>query len=336
MAECKRERTIGVVRALGNQVGGLIVVIAAIIFPVFLSEFHVYILCLIGINAIGALGLNILVGYTDQISLGHASFVGIGAYTTAILSSNGFPVWLTLPSAVTITSLVGFAVGLPCLRLKGLYLAVATLAFAWAIPELILKSPSLTGGFSGISTKEVSVIGISFKEHLHLFYYFVLILVLLVVWIVSNVRNSKFGRAFIALRDSEEGAKAMGINLNIYKTLAFVLSSALAGIAGNLYAYLIGTVTPYDFDLWYSIYFLVAIVIGGMGSIPGSLLGGAFITLVPIWLSGLRNLPNIVFGLALILVVLLLPGGLIGFIKYVLGRCGRIMELRSEDEPVRS
>jgi len=289
-----------------------------IVLPNVVSDFWTYALCLAGIYSIGTLGLNILTGYTGQVSLGHASFVGIGAYTTAILSHKfGFSFWLTMPSAILVTSLVGFMLGLPCLRLKGLYLAVATLAFAWAIPEIILKWSSLTGGYSGISIEALRILGIPLESHIW-FYYITLFILCLVIWATYNIVNSKFGRAFIALRDSEEGAKAMGINLSIYKTLAFVLSSAFAGIAGNLYAYLVGTVTPYDFGFWFSIYFLVAIIIGGMGSIPGSILGGAFITFLPLLSSALRNLPNIIYGAMLILVVLLLPGGLMSFVKLMI------------------
>ncbi len=289
-----------------------------IVLPNLISDFWTYALCLAGIYTIGTLGLNILTGYTGQVSLGHASFLGIGAYTTAILSHKfGFSFWLTMPSALLVTSLVGFMLGLPCLRLKGLYLAVATLAFAWAIPEIILKWSSLTGGYSGISIETLTIFGVSFESHIW-FYYITLLILCMVIWVTCNLVNSKFGRALIALRDSEEGAKAMGINLSIYKTLAFVLSSAFAGIAGNLYAYLVGTVTPYDFGFWMSIYFLVAIIIGGMGSVPGSILGGAFITFVPLFSSALRNLPNIIYGAMLILVVLLLPGGLMSFVNLII------------------
>jgi len=289
-----------------------------IVLPNLISDFWTYTLCLAGIYSIGTLGLNILTGYTGQVSLGHASFLGIGAYTTSILSHKlGLSFWLTMPSAIVVTSSVGFMLGLPCLRLKGLYLAVATLAFAWAIPEIILKWSSLTGGYSGISIEPLKIFGISLESHIW-FYYITLFILSVVVWATFNILNSKFGRAFIALRDSEEGAKAMGINLSIYKTLAFVLSSAFTGIAGNLYTYLVGTVTPYDFGFWMSIYFLVAIIIGGMGSIPGSILGGAFITFVPLFSSALRNLPNIIYGAMLILVILLLPGGLMSFMNLIM------------------
>jgi len=292
----------------------------AILLPNVLPDFWLYVLCLVGINSIGTLGINILTGYTAQVSLGHASFVGIGAYTTAILSHQlGFPFWLTFPSAVMITSLMGLMLGLPCLRLKGLYLAVATLAFAWAVPEVILKGSSLTGGYSGISVEPLKVFGVSLKSYV-LFYYLMLFILSLSLWTVTNIINSKFGRAFIALRDSEEGAKAMGVDISFYKTLAFVLCAALAGICGNLYAYLVGTVTPYDFGFGMSIYFLVAIIIGGTGSIIGSILGGAFITFVPLFSSGFRNLPNIIFGAFLIVVILLMRGGLAGFLNSILKR----------------
>ena len=331
MSEYKKENNKN--KVLLRKVIKLLIWSGTFVVPIFLPEMFIYTLCLIGINSIAALGLNILVGYTDQVSLGHASFVGIGAYTATIFSNMGFPILLSLPIAVIICSFAGLVIGLPCLRLKGLYLAVATLAFAWAIPELILKSPSLTGGYAGISIKESFIFGFSIKKYPYFFYCFILVLVILVLWVVANIRYSKFGRAFIALRDSEEGSKAMGINISIYKTLAFVLSSALAGIAGSLYAYLIGTVTPYDFGFWISIYFLVAIVIGGLGSIFGSLLGGAFITLVPLWLSGLRNMPNIVFGIALVLVVMLFPEGLAGLMKNMLNKLEKIaLHLRQYNE----
>ncbi len=305
-----------------------ILIVFAVLLPNAVPDFWLYVLCLVGINSIGALGINILTGYTAQVSLGHASFVGIGAYTTAILSHKfGFPFWLTFPSAVMITSFMGLMLGLPCLRLKGLYLAVATLAFAWAVPEMILKGSSLTGGYSGISVEPLTIFGVSMKSYL-LFYYLMLFILLVSMWTVTNIINSKFGRAFIALRDSEEGAKAMGVDISIYKTLAFVLCAALAGICGNLYAYLVGTVTPYDFGFGMSIYFLVAIIIGGTGSILGSILGGAFITFVPLFSSGYRNLPNIIFGALLIAVILVMPGGLAGFLNSTLKR------LQITDRPV--
>jgi branched-chain amino acid transport system permease protein len=300
-----------------------IFIIFAILLPNVFSDFWLYVLCLVGINSIGTLGINILTGYTAQVSLGHASFVGIGAYTTAILSHQfGFPFWLTFPSAVMVTSFMGLMLGLPCLRLKGLYLAVATLAFAWAVPEVILKGSFLTGGYSGISLEPLKILGLSLKSH-RLFYYLMLFILLLSMWTVTNIMHSRFGRAFIALRDSEEGARAMGVDISVYKTLAFVLCAALAGICGNLYAYLVGTVTPYDFGFGMSIYFLVAIIIGGTGSILGSILGGAFITFIPLFSSGFRDLPNIIFGAFLIVVILLMPGGLAGFLNSISKRLQR-------------
>lgn len=291
---------------------------------------------LAAIYAIVALGLNILMGYAGQISLGHGAFLAIGAYTSAILNVRlGIPFWFTLPIAGLVTAFIGFLLGIPALRLKGHYLAIATMGFGVAVVQIAMRWDSLTGGYSGIKPEKPILFGYKFSSYLSYYYIILAVLVLLII-LTHNIMKTKLGRSWMAMRDSESAAVAYGINLSYSKTVAFAISAFYTGLAGGLYGHLIGFMTPYDsaFSIMQSLYFLAMIVIGGMGSIPGSILGAVLITLLPEYTSRLplNNLSQVLTGVILILVVMFFPNGLIslfGKIRGLFGN-GRKREGRAE------
>jgi len=279
------------------------------IFPLIFPSYYTYVFSLIGIYCFQTLSLNILAGITGQLSLGHAAIMAIGAYTTAILSNKfGIPLLLLIPISGLFTAIIGFFIGLPCSRMGGIYLAIATMAFGFAVPEICLKWDSVTGGYSGLRIKQPHFFG--FVEDYIALYYLIFLFLILFLWISHNLIASKTGRAFISIRDNEVVAESMGVNLPFYKVLGFVISTFIAGVGGCLYSFLVGFVSPYDFNFWLSIYFLIGIVVGGMGSISGSIIGAIFITLVPQLTSGYKHLPQMILGALLIVSLIFLPKGL--------------------------
>ena len=309
--------------------------------PFYTPNYYIYLLNLIMVNVILAVGLNILVGYTGQISLGHAGFFAIGAYGTAFLMTYlHIPFILALPLAAFISAFFGFIIGLPALRLEGPYLAIATLGFGLAIMHVIGRW-DIFGGRMGIHAPPLDlglpVIGISWPVSSDKGIYY-LILVTAVIMVVSarNIMKTRVGRAFVAIRDSDIAAEAMGVNLTIYKTLAFAISAFYAGVAGGLFGFVCGFFDPFTFNLVLSIIFLVMVVVGGLGSIPGSIMGAALITylqydllknvsempylghlLVYIsrrWLTvvGLENFSSIALGLIMISIIIFEPLGMYG------------------------
>jgi branched-chain amino acid transport system permease protein len=250
---------------------------------------------LVGVMAIGALGLNILTGYTGQISLGHAAFMGVGAYATAVAATRlGLPFWAAVPAGGGAACLAGMVVGVPSLRIKGLYLAIATLA-AQVIFEWIFTSwTGLTGGIRGLNVEPANLLGFRFDTDRRI-YYLVQGLAALHALGAANLFRTRVGRAFVAIRDRDLSAELMGVSLVRTKILAFMLSSYFAGIAGGLWVYFTRVVTPENFPLALSIQFLAMIIVGGLGSIKGTLMGTVFVTLVP---EGLRALTRAAQGLA--------------------------------------
>lgn len=287
------------------------------------SSYYFYLIDLMGVFAIGALGLGLLVGFAGQISIGHAAFMAIGAFFSGFSTLKwGWPFWLALPSAGLVAGVSGYALGFPALRLSGQYLAIATLGFGVAVPQVLVKWESVSGGFDGLKPLAPVFFGhkLTLEED---YYYIVLFCLLLMAWLARNIVNSRTGRAFIALRDSEIAAQAMGINLARYKTLAFALSAAYAGVAGSLYAHLVRFIGATDFNLSMSVNYLTAIVVGGLVSIPGFIAGAVFITALPhavnAFTQGMpasmkavaQNLPQVLTGVILILMVLYLPQGMV-------------------------
>jgi branched-chain amino acid transport system permease protein len=290
--------------------------------PWWASEYMLTQLHFIGIYAIVGLGLMLLVGFTGQISLGHSAFLAVGAYTEALLQAAGWPFWLTLPAAALLSAAVGIVVGLPALRLKGIYLAIATLAFGVIVEEIAARWESLTGGNSGLHLKPIELLGRKFDGDAD-FYYLVLALTTLAVVALANLLRSPTGRAFVAIRDSEISAACLGVNLARYKTMSFALSAALTGVGGALYAHKVTFISPEQFTLLVSIELVTIVILGGVGSLHGAVFGAAFIIVLPQLISlakdylpagvaGAAGLQSTVFGLVLIGFILFEPMGLYG------------------------
>ncbi|MBD0416881.1 ABC transporter permease [Oryzicola mucosus] len=299
----------------------LLLLAAAVAFPLLFhgNTYILYFACLVGIYMIVAIGLDFLIGYTGQISLGHAALFAIGAYSSALLTLDfGLPFLLALVASGVIAGLAGLLLGLSALRLSGLYLAIATLGLGEAMPHILMKWDSVTNGYNGLKPARPSIAGFVFDSEFKL--YFLILAVLVVVMLVTNnLLHSKIGRAFIASRDSEAGAEAMGIPLSRYRILAFVLSAVFAGIAGSLYAHVVGFISPSDFNSWMSLVFLCMVFVGGVGSIPGAMLGAAFMTAAPQFFVGSKSLSGILFGGALLIIILFFPKGLAGIYATVVG-----------------
>lgn len=263
------------------------VAVLAVLFigvvPLVFHEYYLSILNLIFIAIVGALGLNILVGYTGQISLGHGAFMSVGAYTAANLAVRlDLPFWLTLPAGGLMAAAIGAIVGMPSLRIKGLYLAIATLAGQLIIEWTINHVPAISGGAqASIEVERPSLFGVSLNTQTHL-YYFLLFFAVLAIVATLNLMRSRIGRAFIAVRDQDIAAEIIGIDIYRYKLLAFAISSFYAGVCGVLYTYYFGIANYEQFQLIVSIDYLAMIIIGGLGSVLGSIFGAAFLTLLPI------------------------------------------------------
>jgi len=305
---------------------GLVALIAVLaVTPRFATTYWLDVLNRIGIAIIGALGLNILVGYTGQISIGHAAFLAVGAYATAILEANaGLPFYLALPLAAVITSGFGLVFGIPSLRLKGLYLAIATLAAHFITTYGIVHWESLTKGVLGMMVPPANVFGLPLDSDARVFY-LIFALVIPATFFAKNLFRTRVGRAFIAIRDRDVAAGVMGVNLYRYKLLAFVISSFYAGVAGGLMAHHSRILFPDAFTLLVAIDYLAMIIIGGLGSILGAIFGAVFMTLLPevlklsaTSLTGvypnafgvIASTRDIVFGLAVILFLMYEPQGL--------------------------
>jgi branched-chain amino acid transport system permease protein len=261
------------------------------------------VLALIAAYSSSAIGLTLLVGVAGQISLGHGAFMAIGGYTAAILSLKaGLPPWLGVPLGGLVAAAVGFLLGLPALRLSGHFLALATLGFGAAVPEVALKWDRLTGGAMGLAPAK-------FPSDL-IAYWTILAVLAVLVWVAENIVGSRPGRALKTLRESEVAAQAYGVNLALAKTGIFALAAFYAGIGGALATHLSGFISPLDFNLLFSFQLLASVVVGGLGSVPGAIAGAALLTVLPFLFSRTLGWASVVEGLAIILVVLFLPAGL--------------------------
>jgi len=319
----------------------IVFLIVLFTFPLYLSDYSLYLLSLIMVYIIVSVGLNILVGSTGQISLGHAGFFAIGAYATVLIMTKlQIPFFVAIIAAAFIAAFFGFILGLPALRLEGPYLTIATLAFGLAIMHIIGHTPFF-GGRAGLSAPTLDIgipqIGLSWiLETVMSKYYLVLAFTIIMVLFAINILKTKAGRAFVAIRDSDIAAEVIGINLTMYKTLSFALSAFYAGIAGGLFAFVLGFFDPFTFNLILSIIFIVMIVVGGLGSVMGSITGAALITylmydlfknvgevpyvgslLVTVserWMTitGMDNFNYIALGLVMIGIMLFEPLGIFG------------------------
>lgn len=294
----------------------LFLLLAALaLLPFVAAGYIVYNVTLFLIFSLVAAALMTLVGFTGQVSLGHAGFLAAGAYTTAYLVSVGWPFLLALLISLLVGGVLGVTIGLPALRLEGPYLAIATLGFGLAIQQILNNWP-LLGASTGMLADRPRLFGLDFYGDTP-FYFFTLVIVGLFVWVAFNLKRSHVGRAFVAIRDAELAAQMSGVNVAQYKTLAFALSAAMTGVAGGLYGALLGYITPESFNLLLSVKFLLMIVVGGLGFLPGAVLGAAFITGLEVFLSAQQNRSQLLFGAVVILIMLLEPRGLYGRLQKV-------------------
>ncbi|MBX3658496.1 MAG: branched-chain amino acid ABC transporter permease [Ramlibacter sp.] len=290
--------------------------------PWLLAEYWLAQLTFILIYGIVGLGLMLLAGFTGLFSIGHAAFLGVGAYTQAVFTNMGVPFPIALVLAGLLSAAVGVVVGLPALRVKGIYLGIATLSFGFIVEEVLARWESVTGGNSGIQVKHPNLFGwkVGSGEG---FYFICLVVAVVATLAILNLLRSPTGRAFVAIRDSEISAQSMGIQLARYKTLSFALSAALAGIGGALYAHKLQFISPDQFNILQSIDLLLMVVIGGLGSVHGAFLGAIFLISMPQLINlGKGYLPDtigqapglqsVVYGSVLIAFVLFEPLGIYG------------------------
>lgn len=285
-------------------------VLAALLLPFYGPEHTVYIATIVCVYAVGVLGQNLLIGYTGQISFGQAGFLAIGAYTFGHLARSGIPWPVCLTAAGVAAGLFGVVVGFPSLRLKGPYLAIATMGFGIAVYQVFVNSELLSGGRMGLSVPKIEpILGLS---KITFNYYFNLLFVIVFTLISYNIVSSYMGRAFIAIRDNDIAAEVIGVNLTRYKLLSFAISSFFTGVQGALYALFVGYLEPNMFTFMESITLFVAVIIGGLASVEGSLMGAAFVVLIPQLFSSFKEMVPVIFGVTILVILIFEPLGLAG------------------------
>ncbi len=267
--------------------------------------------------AVAAMGLGLLVGYGGQISLGQGAFFAIGAYAAAsMLAKTGLPYLLAVPLAAAVTFLIGLAFGIPAVRLRGLYLALVTLALAVAVGPVIKRAEPLTGGVSGLSVRQPPVPGWLAVDPDQWLYLLSLLVTALMLLLAANLTRGSLGRALVAIRDGERAARTSGVHVSRTKAVLFAVAGAYAGVGGALFAYGQGFVAPESFTLLLSFTFLGAVVVGGLGTVIGSVLGALFVVFVPQYAGDVNQaLTGVIYGCTLIAVVYLLPGGAAGLLR---------------------
>jgi branched-chain amino acid transport system permease protein len=297
-------------------------------FGVGANEYHYFIMNLILVNLIAAIGLNILVGFTGLLSIGHAAFLGVGAYTSALfITELNCPFVLSILAAGLVAAVAGIVVGIPSLRIKGFYLMVATLAFQFVIQYIIIHWDGLTRGIRGIELPTPVILGISLQKNQY-YFLFLFVLTTILMWGAKNLTRSKIGRAFVAIRDNDVSAEIIGISIFRYKLLSFAVSAFYAGVAGAAFAGLLRTAIPEDYTFLHSIIFLAMVLVGGLGRLVGTVFGVIFVTLMPVLLDLMVSFiaanydPNFsiylgpmkefVFGGLIILFIIFEPEGLVG------------------------
>ena len=310
-----------------------LLLVAVFAAPFVLEGYYIGQMTQLYIMAIAGVGLMLLAGYTGLVSLGHAAFFGIGAYTEAVLTGNGIPLpfmsepvvfsfFLSIPLAAILAAIAGVVIGIPVLRLTGIYLAIATFAFAIVIEEVLSRWESVTNGYSGLLVESLYIGDIELTDG-PAFYFLCLGFLLVVLLLSLNLLRSPTGRAMMAIRDSEISAQSMGVNLARTKTVAFALSAGVTVLAGALFAHKLGFLSPESFTVLQSIELLVLVVVGGIGSLHGAIFGAIFVLALPQMLAILKDYlpveiaetPGIepfIFGLILVLVIIFEPYGIYG------------------------
>ena len=299
-----------------------LLIVTLLLAPFFLQNFYIGELTYLFIWVIAGAGLMLLIGYTGLVSMGHAAFMAIGAYAHAVLFKLGIPFLPSLLFAALISGFLGAIIGVAALRMTGIYLAVATISFAFIIEKVISAWRPVTGGHRGFIVPDPVMFGVDFGSELA-FYFLCLATVIAVLLLVMNLLRSPVGRAMVAVRDSEISAQAMGVNLVQTKTLAFTLSAAFTGLAGALYSHKIGMLFPENFTIFLSIKLLMLVVVGGLGSVHGIVFGAMFISILPqviailrdflpTYIAQRRGLEPLIFGSILLFFLMYEPLGLYG------------------------
>jgi branched-chain amino acid transport system permease protein len=316
------DQDLGLAKHAGHHFWYGLLMLALLSAPWWMGDYGLAQLTFILIYSVVGLGLMVLSGYTGLFSIGHAAFLGVGAYTEAVLQSHGWPFPLSISMAALLSAAVGVVVGLPALRVKGIYLGIATIAFGFIVEEVLARWESVTGGNSGKSVGSPHMFGWVADTGVS-FYFVCLVVTVLCTLAVLNLLRSPTGRAFVAIRDSEISAQSMGIHLARYKTLSFAISAAMAGIGGALYAHQIRFLSPDQFNIIQSIDLLLMVVIGGLGSVHGAFLGAIFLIGLPQAISAVKDflpdaiaqapgLKSVIYGAVLVAFVMFEPMGLYG------------------------
>ncbi|MCX8085245.1 MAG: branched-chain amino acid ABC transporter permease [Calditerrivibrio sp.] len=288
------EKDAAIYKTLFSKISIYSFLIVLFIVPFFSNSYILYLMNMIMISTIGAVGLNILTGFTGLISLGHGAFIGVGAFATGYIALNyGLNFYFTIPLAALFTAIVGIIFGTPSLRLKDLYLSIATLAAQFILEFIFIRAEKFTGGVSGMAVNPPVVFGVQINNDFR-FYFFALIFTIVMVTAAKNIVRTRIGRAFVSIRDNYIAAEAMGVDVFKYKLLSFAISSFYAGVAGALWAYYVQFITPEHFSIAVSIQYLSMIIIGGLGSILGSIFGTIFMIVLP---EVLRHLVDLFSGI---------------------------------------
>ncbi|SHJ10443.1 amino acid/amide ABC transporter membrane protein 2, HAAT family (TC 3.A.1.4.-) [Geosporobacter subterraneus DSM 17957] len=292
--------------------------LALLVLPLAgLSSFALRMFIMVGIYIILGLSLNLITGFTGQLSLGHAAFYAIGAYTSAILSTRyGLGFGITAPLSGLAAAFFGLLLGIPTLKLQGAYLAIVTLGFGEIVRITALNWMNLTRGPMGIpGIPSVSLFGYELQSNIG-YYYVIYGLAAVTLLVVFRIVNSRIGRALMAIREDELAAQYMGVYTTNYKVLAFTIGAFFAGIAGSFYAHYVSYIDPQSFTFDESIQILSIVILGGMGSIPGTILGASILVTAPEMLRSLQDYRMVIYGLILILMMLIRPQGLLGGVRF--------------------
>ena len=331
-----------IVRDLSSRMILGILIFGLALFPlVSQSDYHVFVANILFINIIIAVGYNIVVGNTGLISLGHSGFLAVGAYASIILMTKiGAPFLVSVLFAGIVTAALGFIVGLPALRLEGPYLAIATLGFGIAVEQVLGLAKSLTGGRDGVDTPPYSIFGHVMDTDVTLgpivlssekqIYYVILVAMVIMTAAAARMMKSRVGRGFTAVRDSAVAARALGVNVTYFKSLAFAVSAFYMGVAGSLNAHMVSHINPSQYGLMVSITMVAMIVVGGLGSITGSILGAVLFTLLHQMLAAQDHLNAIITGLVMVSIIIFEPRGLSGVWRTILNSFQRTPTVRSD------
>jgi branched-chain amino acid transport system permease protein len=281
------------------------------------NAYLMLILCLSGIFIIASIGLDLLFGYSGQISIGQAAFYAVGAYTSAILTTKvGVNVWVGMLAGCVLATIFAALVAIPICKLVHMFLALVTIGIGELTHQAIINLPDLTGSFTGVRGIPMPRIG-GYVFNVSSYYYIVLAIVVLSLLVKQRIVDSRIGRAFIAIRENTDAANAMGINVTYYKVVAFACSAAFTGIAGALYAHYIGFISPESFTLDQSVLFLTAVLCGGMGTFVGPIIGAVVITVINEAIQVLGSYQMLVYGIFIVVAVMYVPEGLVGVVKMI-------------------